>query len=259
MGASTLYTFWVGLLEMIGGLLLVSRRTTPLGALVCVGVMSNVVVLNLSYDVVVKLFSLHLLALALFLAAPDARRVFDLLARNRAAPAAELRALLGNPASHRALLAIRTVAIVGFAALMLAGASARQRQARELAARAPLDGAWNVEELTLDGVARPPGAGAAGGWRRVIFDGRRFAAQGVDGAWRRYTVELSGRSLWLSQESDGRLVPSSSLTIARPDRARLALQGTHHGRKLATVLRRAEPREFALTSAPFRWISEVPR
>lgn len=64
MGASIPYVIFTGVAEMLGGLLLVARRTTLLGALVCIAVMSNVVMLNLSYDVPVKLHSSHLLLMA---------------------------------------------------------------------------------------------------------------------------------------------------------------------------------------------------
>ena len=58
MGASTPYTIFSGVAEMLGGLLLFFPRTTTLGALVSIGVMSHVVALNFCYDVPVKLFSL---------------------------------------------------------------------------------------------------------------------------------------------------------------------------------------------------------
>lgn len=50
IGASAAYTIFTGVAEVLGGLLLVARRTALLGALVCIGVMSNVVLLNFSYD-----------------------------------------------------------------------------------------------------------------------------------------------------------------------------------------------------------------
>jgi hypothetical protein len=62
MGFSSLYCFFGGAGEVLGGLLLSLRRTTLLGALVCIGVLANVVMINLSFDVPVKLFSSHLLA-----------------------------------------------------------------------------------------------------------------------------------------------------------------------------------------------------
>jgi hypothetical protein len=45
--------------------------------------MPNVVMFNFSYDIPVKLFSLNLLAMALFLAAPEVRTLADLLVPNR--------------------------------------------------------------------------------------------------------------------------------------------------------------------------------
>ena len=72
MGASVVYTKFCGLAEVLGGLLLLFRRTTTIGALVAVGALSNVVMLNFCYDVPVKLYSTHLLLMALFLLIPDA-------------------------------------------------------------------------------------------------------------------------------------------------------------------------------------------
>jgi hypothetical protein len=62
MGASEAYTMFVGFAEMISGILLFPRKTTTLGALMSIGVLSNVVALNFSYDVPVKLYSSHLVA-----------------------------------------------------------------------------------------------------------------------------------------------------------------------------------------------------
>jgi hypothetical protein len=70
MGFSVGYNFFTGMAEVVGGLLLCFRRTRLIGALVCVGVMSNVVMLNFAYDVPVKLYSSHLLAMAIFLMIP---------------------------------------------------------------------------------------------------------------------------------------------------------------------------------------------
>jgi len=69
MAASPAYTAFSGVVELMGGLLLVFRRTTLLGALVSAGALAQVVMLNYCYDVPVKLFSSHLLTMALFLIA----------------------------------------------------------------------------------------------------------------------------------------------------------------------------------------------
>ncbi len=66
MGASRSYSFFGGATELLAGMLLVVPRLATLGALVCIGVMSNVLMLNLGYDVPVKLGSIHLLLMAGF-------------------------------------------------------------------------------------------------------------------------------------------------------------------------------------------------
>jgi hypothetical protein len=102
MGFSQGYTLFAGLAEMLGGVLMISRRTTLLGAMVSAGVLTNVVLLNFFYDVPVKQFSAHLLFMALLLIAPDARRLAYMLVFNRTALPAPLRPLFQRPAPHRA-------------------------------------------------------------------------------------------------------------------------------------------------------------
>jgi len=111
MGASALYTFFAGASEVLGGLLLTTRRTTLLGALVSIGVLTNVVMLNFSYDVPVKLFSSHLLAMAVFLAAPDLRRLAGLFLFNRPAVLPADRPLFARRWSHQGTLVLRTAAV----------------------------------------------------------------------------------------------------------------------------------------------------
>ncbi|MDB4778002.1 hypothetical protein OAG68_00935 [bacterium] len=67
MGASRPYTVFGGAGEVVGGLLLIFRRTSILGAMVTVGVMTNIVMLNFCYDVPVKIFSVHLTIMGLMI------------------------------------------------------------------------------------------------------------------------------------------------------------------------------------------------
>ncbi len=90
MGSSRPYTIFAGVSEVLGALLLVWRRTATLGALVAIGVMTNVVLLNFCYDVPVKLYSSHLLTMAILIALPDARRLANLLFWNRSTPSVDL-------------------------------------------------------------------------------------------------------------------------------------------------------------------------
>lgn len=71
MGYSKPYTVFVGMAEIMAGLLLFFRKTKTIGGLVTLGIMLNVVMLNFCYDVPVKLFSLHLTLMTFVILLPD--------------------------------------------------------------------------------------------------------------------------------------------------------------------------------------------
>jgi hypothetical protein len=72
-----------------------------------VGVLSNVVALNFSYDVPVKLFSSHLLGMALFLLIPDARRLVNVFFLNRPTQPVPLKPLFGKTLLNRGALVLQ--------------------------------------------------------------------------------------------------------------------------------------------------------
>ena len=69
IGASPGYEIFAGCAEVLGGILLIIPRTATLGALICLADMVQVFMLNMTYDVPVKLLSFHLILLSLFLLA----------------------------------------------------------------------------------------------------------------------------------------------------------------------------------------------
>ena len=85
IGASRPYEIFTGCAELTAGILLFIPATAPLGALVALACTIQIFTLNMTYDVPVKLFSFHLILMSLFLLAPDARRLLNVLVLNRAA------------------------------------------------------------------------------------------------------------------------------------------------------------------------------
>jgi len=85
MGASYPYQIFAGAVELLAGILLLVPGMETLGALSAVAAMTNVFMLNLSYDVSVKLFSGLLLLLSVFLLLPDLRRLVNFFLLHRTA------------------------------------------------------------------------------------------------------------------------------------------------------------------------------
>ena len=83
MGFSKAYCMFTGFAEFIGGILLLSRRTTLLGALITFGVMVNVMMMNYCYDVPVKLLSTHLVVFSLIIISFWGRNLIDFFFEGR--------------------------------------------------------------------------------------------------------------------------------------------------------------------------------
>jgi hypothetical protein len=82
MGYSKAYNMFTGLGEVIGGLLILFRRTVLAGTLLLVVVMGNIVALNFCYDIPVKIFSSLLLLMALWVAWPYRTRMYQFFIKN---------------------------------------------------------------------------------------------------------------------------------------------------------------------------------
>ncbi|HEX6097175.1 MAG TPA: hypothetical protein VF432_12675 [Thermoanaerobaculia bacterium] len=244
MGASAAYTIFTGLGELISGLLLTTRRTTLAGALLAAGVMTHVVVLNFCYDVPVKLYSSVLLIQALFLLAPDARRL-----------AATVFAGPSRAAWWK--VALRTAAVLGFTAYLLQSAAAGRKNFGDLSARSPLRGIWNVTHMTVDGVEQAPLLSNGTRWRRLVFDNQRYVAvQQVDDKLDRYAIALGPKAFSLTRRVD----PSfhAAFDYKRPDPRTLVLDGKMNGKKIHATMKLEAEKEFLLRTRGFHWINEAP-
>ena len=110
--------------------------------------------LNMTYDVPVKLFSFHLILMSLFLLAPNARRLFDLFTlgsgRRVFAPSREF--------ARRRVAAVVAQGVYGLLMLGLQRAESGIRGWHTFgggAPKSPLYGIWDVEEMAIGGVPRP--------------------------------------------------------------------------------------------------------
>jgi hypothetical protein len=258
MGASAPYTIFAGLSELVAGLLLVFRRTASLGALVAVPVLINVVMLNYCYDVPVKLFSTHLLAIAVYLAVPDLVRLADLLVLHRAvAPAAE-RPFFRRRRWQIAALVVEVAVALGFTASIVRMGYV-QMTTFYGGERSPLAGIWNVDDLKIDGRPRDAQTTERLQWRRLVFDSATvLAIQSTSDSRQRYTLKLDAahKALALTRRDDPQW--KSALTYGQPAADRLTLDGTFAGHRVQASLHHTARPKFLLETRGFHWVNEYP-
>ncbi len=83
VGYSDTYQFFSGLSEVLVGTLLLYRRTVILGALFGIGVFSYVFLLNMTFDIPVKIFSFQLLFACMFISVNNIKRVANFFLLNK--------------------------------------------------------------------------------------------------------------------------------------------------------------------------------
>ena len=259
MGASESYSIFTGAGETLGGLLLTTRRTTLLGAIVSLGVIGHVAMLTFCYDVPVKLFSLHLLAMVTYLIAPDLGRIATMFLMNRGADAVEIHPLLGRKWLDRTAIVARTLLVSAYLGLALLNAYEGRKLFGDLSPRSPLYGIWQVDEFEVDGKVRPPLVTDAERWRCVVFDHpTMLAVQLMSDRRIRYMLNLdpSAKTMVLTKRDDPAW--KVELTYQEPEPGVIALEGTIDRQTIRAKLRRTDNPDFLLINRGFHWINEYP-
>lgn len=257
VGASQPYEIAVGCAEILGGLLLILPRTTTLGALVSLADVAYVFLLNMTYDVPVKLFSFHLILICLILLAPDFRRLGDFFLFNRSVQPAAAASLFRSRRAIRIALAAQIVFGLWLIAVNLYGVRQGWKNYGPGAPESPLRGIWNVAQFTLNGQSRPPLLTDGDRWRRVVFDYTDLMVLDRMNDARSYfnaTVDPAKHTLALSSKTNGK----SSFTWSRPTSDQLLLDGTLDGHPAHIQLQRVDAQKFQLVSRGFHWIQEYP-
>lgn len=259
MGFSTPYTIFAGLGEVVAGLLLFFRRTTTLGALVTIGVMANVAMLNFSYDVPVKLFSSHLLVFAFFLLALDLRRVLDVFILNRAAAPAPLDAHFRRAGLNRGGLAFKAV-FIGFVLYsQISGGLELNRRWGTGREKPPLYGIYNVDTFVQNGDTLAPLLTDSLRWRRLVVDWPGFATvRRMNDGVARYAFypDTTAGSVQMYTFAD----TSNKFTLhyKRPAPEELTFEGVLHEDSVYIQMSAYDVNNFLLVNRGFHWINETP-
>lgn len=260
MGYSLPYNVFTGLVEMIGGALVIVPRLATLGALVSLGAMANVFMLNMSYDVPVKIYSLNLLLMSGFLLLPELRRLTNVFILNQTAEPVIAPPLFRRRWLNVGLLAAQLLFLAYCAGADLYQSQQGRKQYGDLAPRPQLYGIYAVDEFVVDGQIRPPLFSDETRWRRVAFDlYNSVSIQPSEGPMQRYTgkFDVAAETLQLTRRG-GDQSWKANFTFNEPAPGVLALSGEMDGKKIQASLRKIDLKSFPLNSRGFHWISEFP-
>jgi len=271
MGTAPSYEIFAGCAELLGGILLLIPRTVTFGALVCLAVLTNVFVIDMSYNVANKLQVLHFLLLCMFLLAPEFSRLANFFVLNRdAAPSAQPRLFHTLRANRIAMSAQVILASYLLAANVYATWSNYWLAYADGAPKPALYGIWDVDQFSLDGEVRPPLLTDNDRFRRVIFDkGIIWELNSIstdDGtagfqrpdnslAYYRASINVRDKTLTLTNPDPGTGRGwQARFTFERPALNQLILDGEMDKHRLHLELHLFDRRKFELVSSGFRWV-----
>ncbi len=259
IGASPAYEIFAGCAETLAGILLIFPRTTTLGALVCLADLVQVFVLNMTYDVPVKLFSFHLILMSLVLLAPDFRRLANFFLLNRpAGPSVQALLFLSARRNRIALVAQITFGIVLVGANLYGSIQAWSTYGPGHV-RSPLFGIWDISEMTVDGQLRPAMLTDHSRWRRAIFEiPSRVTMQQMDDSSTRYGAAIDSKASTLALSKNDDKNWKAEFVFQRPAAGKLILDGEMEGQKVHMQLELVDASKFMLVSRGFHWVQEYP-
>ncbi|HLI63716.1 MAG TPA: hypothetical protein VKV05_09970 [Terriglobales bacterium] len=259
MGISRGYSFMGGVGEMVGGLLLLVPRFTTLGALITLGMMSNVLMLNLFYDVPRKIYSIHLILFCLFLLLPDMRRLVDFFLLNRKVQLSQPAPLFQSRKLNHSMLALQIG--IGLAALIVCGREGyRDALKNETYIQPSLRGIWSVRDFALDDSIRLPLLTDKDRWRRVIFDTPDILTiQFMDDTQKKYYLQLDAhdQSFVLWDPPDVHWNAKFTFDTSQP--GQLILDGRFGERHVSATLTRvdmSDPVKFLLLNRGMHWVNQ---
>ncbi len=260
MGYSTGYNYFTGIAELSSGFLLFFRKTSALGAVVTLVVAGNIMAINYSFDVPVKLLSTTLVIMALFLISRDINRFINFFFLNKPAAAS-------NISPHRfkkrwkniTLNSIKYI-LIGYTVIFdLYGAMQSAKVYGANAKKPPLYGLYDVKAFIVNKDTLKPLTTDTVRWSKlaISYPGNAFIKFISDSTnYFAFNVDTVKKKIVMNKYSD--TVHKYNFTYTTPKKDSLVIKGTFKKDSLQISLHRLDPNKFLLVRRGFHWINEYP-
>lgn len=254
MGYSKGYTMFTGALELLGGLLLLHRRTTTLGAIIVFGIMANVFMLNMFYDVPVKIFSFHLVLMSAYLISLTSKRLLNFFILNK--PTAPIQQTDIVPLNYVKIKNIgKWVLIILFFCLSIYGFQEDYKEQAKQLSGTPFIGKHIVEDFKH--AANGSQADDSERWITIYQSRPGFARLKTADGLTSYLIlevdtEKSSFNFKKPEQSD-----FSYLNYKKIDSERYYLSGIYLSDSISMTVKKVEA-DYELLTRGFRWINEYP-
>ncbi len=260
MGYSTPYNIFIGILEAGAGFLLLFRRTRLIGALISIAVLSNIVMLNFCYDVPVKIHSIILFLMAVFIAAPDAKRLCLFFFNKAVTPVDKPKAEY-NKWWLTPVLSMVNFCIIVIVLYIKAGPTWRQYTSHDNNGftKTPLFGIYNVKTFVKNKDILQPLITDTSQWRMLNIIYQKQATIKMMNDEMKITtlfIDTTKNKVQLVDNNDSTY--RANLSYIKLDSVHLALSGTIRKDSVYILLQKQNINNYELLNRGFHWINESP-
>ncbi|MDD7913582.1 hypothetical protein [Polaribacter ponticola] len=170
MGHSMFYNIFTGSLEIIGGLLLLNRKTVSLGSFVILSVMINVVFMNFTYDIPVKLFSMHLVLMSFLLLMSDGKRFIQFFIKNENIEKLQNINYIKNKSVINIISFLKKALIIVSILIIVIQCFVHFKATDQLRSKSKLRGIWKTELFVMEQDTLAPLTTDSKRWKYFIID-----------------------------------------------------------------------------------------
>ncbi len=257
MGFNPAYTIFTGLLEVFAGLFLIFRRTKALGALLTLGVMGHVAVMNLCFDIPVKIFSLHLVLMSLILLSEDWRSLFRVFFGYKTAitsnpyHALQRTAVYHNISKIKGIFTALLLFLIAFMGFFILRPKINRQQEKDR-----FYGIYEITEFqnnsSIDQV-NPDHA-----WRYAIIEMKDKANIKLRDSVMAYhfIINENDHKATIYRKDSDSIAPN--FTFRKLDSVTYQFEGKIEQDSLKFKMQRFDLKKFPLISRGFRWVNETP-
>lgn len=259
IGYSTGYNIYIGGAEVLAGALLFFKRTTLMGAVLAMVVMTNVFAMNLAYDIPVKIFSFNLLVMATWIAWRDLDRLVNFFLNNTVS-LPKIDQYPFKSQWKKLVQRLLKVVAIGFTIYSTAWNFYKAgEQYGDAAPKPPLYGIYDVKSFESDGKEVPALMGDTLRWKRVIINyagNVRITTMPDSNIWMKLAVNVQAKTATFTSYKDS--TDTFKLKFIRPVKSKLMLEGIMRGKPVKISFSRVDEQQFPLIKTGFNWINEYP-
>ena len=259
MGYSKGFGVFAGLMEILGGILLISRKTSTLGAFIIIGVMTQVAMMNLMFDIPVKLFSIHLVLMAAIIFMTDIKRFTSVFIKNKSTESYNYYYPITSQSYHKTINTVKKILVP----LIIIAASIMgylaELNVTDKNHKPALYGIWKSEIFIKNNDTIAPLITESKRWHYLIIERKgKAVVKTMDNQILHYNFRTDTTNQKISMYRVNGDIDSLNLNYKTTNKTFLKLKGILKNDSITVKLFKKDLEDFPLKSRGFHWVNERP-